>query len=385
MFSRRLKSDASRIRIKLVTADRILEERLQAESSADRRFVLDVVRRNAVDAAAVSEIGANCSVLVVDVDPRNSSEIALLEKILTAAGGTTPVIVMSEDLGSDSIRRLLHLKVADWLSRRAGSQDLQKACERAISASEVNGRKQAAKVFAFYPAMGGVGTTTLAAASAFIFARGKRKTDSACLIDLDLQSGTLAEYLDLPANLQFDDLVSTPERLDSHLLEVLLSRHASGLALLAAPNSLTGSNGAGPELIAQLLDLAAAKFDNLVIDLPRSWLPWTENVLRGSDNFFVVTDLSVLGLRKARGLADELHRRFDVPTKGRVIVNKLGWLGNHGVKKSDAYEALGDRLAGFVSEANALVNESRNRGVPLSELKRSNRVEKDLGTILKVT
>ena len=112
-----------------------------------------------------------------------------------------------------------------------------------------------------------------------------------------------------------------------------------------------GSETCAPEVVARMLDLAAAKFENLVIDLPRLWLPWMESVVRGSDRFFIVTELSVPGLRQARRVTDELQRRFDIPQKGRVIVNKVGWLGSSGVKKSDAYEALDDRLAGFVGDA----------------------------------
>ena len=65
-----------------------------------------------------------------------------------------------------------------------------------------------------------------------------------------------------------------------------------------------------------------------------------------------------------------------------MIVNKVGWLGSHGVKKNDAYEALGERLAGFVADGGSIVAQAHNRGVPLSELKRSSRLEKDLGTIV---
>ena len=384
MFARSLKPQSALFRIKLVTTDRLLEERLRPKLAADKRFTIDVVRRNVAEAATMPDIAIENSPLVIDLDPRNAAEIASLEAIIAAAGATTPVIVVSDDLGSDTVRRLLHLKVADWLPRTATPQEVQLACERAVNAVENASRTKAAKVFALYPAMGGVGNTTLAAAASFILAKGKRNSQSVCIIDLDLQSGTLAEYLDLPANIQLDDLINRPERLDSHLLEVLLSRHASGIALLAAPNSLTGFDGVSPALIARLLDLVAAKFDNLVIDLPRTWLPWSESVLKGADHFFVVTDLSVPGLRQARRVTDELHRRFGSAIKRRVIVNKLGWLGSHGVKKSDAFEVLGERLAGFVTEAGALVNESRNRGIPLSEIKKSNRIEKDIEAILNI-
>lgn len=382
MFASSLKSNTQLFRVKLVSPDPVLRDRLTKDFASDTRFKLEVVSRSSVDAAALPKLGANCSALVVDVDPREQRDIAALKTIIGSVAGEAPIIVVSEDLGSETARRLLHLQVADWLPRQAAALEIQHACQRAVSAKEANGRAHVSNCIAFYPALGGVGNTTLALASAFILGKGKQNQNKACLIDLDLQSGAMADFLDLSPNLQLDDIAKMPERLDGHLLEVMISRHASGIALLAAPNSLTGFSAVGPDLIARLLDQAAARFDNLIIDLPRLWMPWCENVLKGADNFYVVTELSVQGLRHARRITDELQKRFDVPAKRRVIVNKMHWLGRNGVKKSDAFEALGDRLAGFVADAGTLVAQAHNRGLPISEMKGSNRLDKDLAAIL---
>ena len=385
MFSSQLKAKSTAFRIKLVTADTVLADRLKKEFIADKRSKLEVVARSVVDAATLPKLSANCSALVIDVDPRDINDTTALKIISTAVGGEVPIVIVSEDLGTDSARRLLHLQVADWLPRQAPGLDIRHACETAVASKSATERVHLARCIAFFPALGGVGNTTLALAAADYLANGKKQPNAACLIDLDLQSGSLADFLDLPPNLQLDDIAVVPERLDGHLLEVMLSRHDSGLALLAAPNSLTGLSAVGPDLIARMLDHAAAKFDNIIIDLPRLWQPWSENVLKGADCFYIVTELSVPGLRQARRLADELQQRFDMPSKGRVIVNKMHWLGRNGVKKRDAFEALGDRLAGFVRDGGNIVAQAHNRGVPLSELKRSNRVAKDLAVILNAS
>ena len=227
MFSRQHGSTATRIRLKVVTADRDLAARLRSELPDGKRFAVDIVKLSVIEAASASDIGANASVLFVDLDPRQANQIGALESIIASVGTSVSVVVLSEDLGNDTARRLLHLRVADWLPRSAPTPDLLQACERAINAREAVGRTHVAKVYAFYPAMGGVGNSTLAVATGFNLTKGKRKPQSVCLVDLDLQSGILAEYLDLTANIQFDDLISRPERLDGHLLEVLQSRHAS--------------------------------------------------------------------------------------------------------------------------------------------------------------
>jgi len=383
MLSRPQKLEPAPVQVKLVTSDDALEARLRSGLGDNSRFGLHVMRSGVGAAVALPDITGDSSIFVIDIDPSNLMEIAALETLVTTSLGNVPVIVISDNLGGEMARRLLRLRVCDWLPRTVDHNDFLQACERALQPKAANGQNQQAKCYAFYPAMGGVGNTTLAIASAFLLGRGKRSSPSVCLVDLDLQSGTIADYLDLIPNIQLESVGSTPDRLDGHLLEVLLSRHRSGIALLAAPNSLTAFNTTNHGLVTRLLDLAVAKFSDLVIDLPRQWLPWSESVLRGADQFFIVTELSVPGLRQARRVADEMQKRFSVSSKGCVIVNKYRWLGSNGVRKRDAHEALGERLAGFVSETRWLVRESHNRGVPLSELRKSNGLEKDMTAILK--
>jgi hypothetical protein len=70
-----------------------------------------------------------------------------------------------------------------------------------------------------------------------------------------------------------------------------------------------------------------------------------------------------------------------VSTKGAVIVNKVPWFGG-AVSKRHAREALGDRLAGFVSRNARLVVDAQNRGLLLSQIKKRNRTEVELERIL---
>jgi pilus assembly protein CpaE len=203
-----------------------------------------------------------------------------------------------------------------------------------------------------------------------------------CVVDLDFQCGTVAEYIDAAPALQLGDIAGAPERLDGQMLEVMLSRHSSGLAVLAAPPLLTGFETVGIDAVGRILDLASLKFQHLIIDLPRLWMPWSESVLRGSDAVYIVTELTVAGLRKARRLVDSLEaREITAPTKHSVIVNKVPWFGA-GLKKADARDVLGDKLAGFVSADARLVREAQNRGMLLSQVRRKNRIEVELRDLL---
>jgi Flp pilus assembly CpaE family ATPase len=161
----------------------------------------------------------------------------------------------------------------------------------------------------------------------------------------------------------------------------MLSRHASGLAILAAPQS-PSLDTIRPELVGRLLDLASLHFRHVVVDVPRLWLPLYENVVRGTDALHIVSELTVAGLRQARRLADILEPNSGISTKGSVIVNKVRWLAGGGVNKGHAREVLGDRIAGFVSDCGKLVRDSQNRGLLMSQVKKRNRIEAELNRIL---
>ena len=118
-----------------------------------------------------------------------------------------------------------------------------------------------------------------------------------------------------------------------------------------------------------------------MIDVPSQWLPWRENILRGADEFYIVTELTVSGMRQARRLAEMLASMHGLDTTATVIVNKVPWMGG-GVSRRHARDALGGLLAGFVSECGPLVHDAQNRGVMLSQVKRNNRVHSELAAIL---
>src|SRR5262249_32097747 len=157
---------------------------------------------------------------------------------------------------------------------------------------------------AFIGAAGGVGTTILAIETAFLLARQSKQFERTCLIDLDFQSGMVAQYLNLPPNLHLWEISSSPDRLDRQLLDVMMSRHASGVAVLAAPSSLTAYANINPAAVTRLLDLASRNFDVIVIDLPRGWQPLHRDILLGSNKVFIVTEMTVPGLRHARSLSE---------------------------------------------------------------------------------
>ena len=163
----------------------------------------------------------------------------------------------------------------------------------------------------------------------------------------------------------------------------MLSHHSSGLAVVAAPNHLAEMRSFDPDVVTRLLDLVSSHFDYVVFDMPRTWFSWTDSVLLGSNKLFIVSEMTVPGLRHAKNLVEAIRERLDEGPVPQVIVNRfVHRMFSSGLRRTDAEQVLGDSLAGCIPNHYALVREAIDRGVPLDEVKANNAVSSALRKIV---
>ena len=381
MFARPIRSSDSSLLVKVVAADAKLASRLAGALQQAGGYHVEIVPKRVSEPAAASEILGVASLLILQIDPGSPGELEALEHLRRASAAAPATIVLADRLSEAAARRLLQLQVTDWLATGCTDGEFVSACEQALRSAKST-TVENARCTTFVSALGGAGATTLSLAAASVFARRNRTGLSQCCVaDLDLHSGALADYLDLTPNLQLGEIATSPERLDRQLLEVMLSRHTSELAILAPSPSLGEVETVGADIVGRLLDLASAQFKHVIIDLPRHSLSRFENVVAGTDTLFIVTELTVAGLRQARRLADMLEESSQIGRKCSIIVNKVPWLGGK-VSKKHARDLLGDRLAGFIGDGANVVRDAQNRGLLMSQIKRRNRIEAGLEPIL---
>jgi len=136
-------------------------------------------------------------------------------------------------------------------------------------------------------------------------------------------------------------------------------------------------------VITRTLDIVSQSHQNLIVDLPRHVENWSDAVILGSTDVFVITDFSVPGLKAARRMVNDLTAQFGDLVKPKVIVNKFTRsLFGTGISASEVKDLLGDVLAGQISADDRLLRESIDRGIPTIEIKPRNRFVSDLSKIL---
>ena len=226
--------------------------------------------------------------------------------------------------------------------------------------SRLGSGAQEGKVVTIFSAKGGVGKTTLATnVAAYLASTGARTL----LVDLDLMFGDVAISLQLMPTGSVMDVVAMSGHMDKQGLDSVIVNHAAtGLDVIAAPHDPADAERIPAQVILELLRVARASYDYVVVDTPPSF---TEHVLATLD----VSDLTILiatldipavkNLRIAINTLDTLGAKAD----DRVIVLNRADL-KVGLSADDVEAALKQSITAQIPNS-LTVPSSANRGVAL--------------------
>jgi pilus assembly protein CpaE len=381
MRASRSTASGTQARVVVLTADPAFEESVRGTFGSSPQIGLDIIQGKLSDNGGISLTDA--TVVVADIEAGDAAELLALERMMVRVGSWPPVIVITQRFEENVARSLMQLRVADFLVKPVSPVELVRACARVAKAPTADATTEA-EIYTFLPAVGGAGVTTLAVQTAMLLLNsGTRGKSSTCLVDLDFQHGACADYLDIEPRLNLSEIEPRPERLDRQLLEIMLSQHPSGLAVIAAPNRPAEMRSFDPDMVTRLLDLVSSHFDYVVFDMPRTWFSWTDSVLLGSNRLFIVSETTVPGLRQAKQLVNAIRERLGDEPKPQVIINRfVGKMFSSGLRRSDVEQAIGDAFLACIPNDYGLVREAIDRGVPLEDVKKGNKITMQLKKLI---
>ena len=291
-------------------------------------------------------------------------------------------IVIGGDISAGDYKRLIQSGHADWVADAGFSQEILEIVGRVSAPAKNVHPGEPPVVVSFVPSAGGVGNSTLAIETAIHLVRDKSTNGAkVALVDLDFQSSHVCDYLDIAPKFQLDEIAAAPGRLDDQLLNAFISRHASGLDVLAASRSRFHSRDLDVESLSALFDRMAHRYGYIVIDLPLSVHSWTIPLLAASKGILVTGLNTIPGLRQIEETLRALRTEALVTTDKRAVVNRcdFGLFGK--VARADhVARILGDEKRLFVRDARVAL-ECVNLGTPMTIAYPSDKAVKDIAAI----
>lgn len=253
-----------------------------------------------------------------------------------------PVILLAHSVGQDIVEAAFTAGVDDVLVLPQATETLAFAIRKAkqsggrgpFRSGEDEGLGRVVTVFS---PKGGTGKTVLSTNLACVVAaRGERRV---LLIDLDLQFGDAAIMLGLDPARTLYDLVLAPGELDAGKLASYVTKHKSGLDVLAAPLRPEEAELVTEQKVSRLLQVAREAYDVVVVDTSPFFYGPMLALLEPTDQFFLLCGLDVPTLKNVRLSLRTLELLEFPPERIELVLNRV--TPKVGLTSADVEEALG--------------------------------------------
>jgi pilus assembly protein CpaE len=302
-------------------------------------------------------------VLVLRVTPNSTHELAALAQ--RAPDTRVPLIVIAAAQDPTLMRLAMQAGARDFITEPVSANDFLSALQRVATEARSASSVASARMFAFINAKGGSGATFLAANVAHAMAAVSRF--DTLVVDADLQFGTLPQYLDLLPKRGLLEALDAAGELDGVAADAFLTRHQSGLRVLArAQDSVVVDTEGLGERFAALMHVIKTRCHRVVFDVPRHLDVISAMALQSAERIVVVTQQTLPHLRDGTRLVEVLRRDFGIASdRIAVLVNR--YRKDAAVDLADIQRALGDAEPFLVPNDFRPVNESIDAGVPVYE------------------
>ncbi len=298
--------------------------------------------------------------------------ITAAEKI-TLAHPEVGVIIIGNESGTEYIKKAMLAGARDYLLEgNIKTGEIAEAVRRIFLAEKtrlasfasvrLEDKQQKHKVpqlVTIFGAKGGTGKTTLSVNIAVQIARETRKR--VALVDLDLQFGDVAVYLNIQPRRTIAELVQERNNWDMQLIDNYLIPHSSGIRILAAPLKPEDAELILPEHVEKILAVLRQNFDYVVVDSPPFFSETLLTALDMSNQIVIVMSMdvpSVKNLKLSLNLLDSLHHNG----KSKLVINRAS--KQFGIDISDVEQTIDFLTADQIPSDGQIVVTAANKGMP---------------------
>ncbi len=333
--------------------------------------------------------------IAIAIDGNDEIQIDLLGKIIKRANEKDiKVILIAEEVSPTILHQLLRGGADEFVPYPLPENELKAAIERLkqpkfqavqqAGAQAHGGSGDEGVLLAVHGIAGGTGATTFAVNLAWELAIvDKKDPPSVCILDFDLQTGSVSTYLDLPRRDMVYEMWSETESVDSEVFRQALVSHEEKLWALTAPSDMLPLDLISPVDVTRILGLARQQFDYVIVDMPSTVVQWTETVLTASQIYFTTIEMDMRSAQNALRFKRALKSEELPVEKLRFCLNRAPKFtdlnGKSRIKKMSESLEIGIEVQ--LPDGGSAVTDSGDHGTPLATSARKNPLRKEIAKL----
>lgn len=275
--------------------------------------------------------------IAIAIDDYDEENLDLLLEIINAAKARNiHSILIAEDVTPASLHKLLRNGADEFIPYPLPEGELKElvAKMRSTPAPEAvtvaptvalqnSAQSRDGVLLAVHGLSGGTGATTLAVNLAWELANSsKDNAPRVCLLDFDVQFGSVSTYLDLPRREAVFELITDTEGMDSESFGQALQEYEGKMSVLTAPPDIIPLDLLSSEDIERILETARQHYDYVIVDMPKTLVVWTEAVLSAAHVYLATMEIDMRSAQNAMRIKRALQAE-DLPfEKLRYVLNR---------------------------------------------------------------
>jgi pilus assembly protein CpaE len=254
------------IAVTLLTEDKerlaLLQQRLETTQIGRNVFGHVGFPASATDAILRQIQDVRAEVVLVDIDPQNAQRAIQAIELIHSNTSEIVIFAIGAMNNPESIVSAMRAGAREYLERNAATESMVEAFTRfAATRGKARTTSGRARVFAVANAKGGSGATTVAVNTAIAL----QESHSGVLLVDFAHLGHAALHMNVRPTFGIVDAIQNLHRIDTSLLQGLMTACKNGLQLLAGPQQPQVVAPTMAEL-ARLFDLLVSQFRYVVVD-----------------------------------------------------------------------------------------------------------------------
>jgi len=272
------------------------------------------------------------------------------------------IFAVSSETKPDVILKAMRSGIQEFLKRPLEQDEVVTAIRKVMRKVQTQGTV-AGEIITIFSNKGGLGTTMLAVNLAVMLAKACQK--SCAVVDLDLQFGDAAMFLNVQPTYTIADVARSYEKLDQTLLRAHMVQHSSGVYVMAEPQQAEEAEAITAEQVGQVLRLLRSMFEYVVVDTSHTFDERCVETLDLSDAIFLISALELPAIRNSKRCIEIFQRLGYGRDKVKLLLNRF--VPNKSVVVEKFEKGFEYPIFWRIPNDYASVSNSINSGVPLIE------------------